>query len=281
LSAIIRENIVSDVGSLDHQTFRKFAELVYTKAGITLGPNKEALVHARLGKRMRQLGIEHFKDYYAVVEADKTDTEIILLLDAIATNVTHFFREQRHFEFLAGLLKQWEAEGQTKFRIWCAASSSGEEPYSIAITAREALRDVGDTRILASDISTKILAEARAGIYEERDAEKLSRAILNRYFQKQRTPAGIRYQVTDETRRLVTFARLNLATPPFPMKGPFDVIFCRNVMIYFDNTVRKRLLDHCHKLLKPGGYLMVGHAESLSGMLSHFQSVEPAVYIKG
>jgi chemotaxis protein methyltransferase CheR len=277
---MIRENIVNDIGSMDQKTFRKFAELVYAKAGITLGPNKEALVHARLGKRMRQLGIADFKDYYDLVNADQTDTEVTLLLDAIATNVTHFFREQRHFDLLAAFLKKWEAEGQTTFRIWCAASSSGEEPYSIAITARESLRDVSDIRILATDISTKILAEARRGVYEERDAEKLSRSVLTRCFIRQHSATGFYYQVADEIRRMVTFARLNLATPPFPMKGPFDVIFCRNVMIYFDNTVRKRLLDHCYKLLKPGGYLMVGHAESLSGMLSNFKSVEPAVYLK-
>ncbi len=271
---------MNDFGTLDQKTFKKIAELVYAKAGILLGPNKEALVQARVGKRMRQLGLTSFRDYARHVEVDDSGEEVTLLLDAIATNVTHFFREEKHFARLTQLLKQWAEEGQTRFRIWSAASSSGEEPYSIAMTVCNTLGDTSDAKILATDISTKILAEAKRGLYDERDIQALPKGFASRFFRKQKTPTGVQYEVADTLRRMVTFARMNLSTPPFPMKGPFDVIFCRNVMIYFDNTVRKRLLDNCYSLLKPGGYLMVGHAESLSGMLSSFRSVEPAVYIR-
>jgi chemotaxis protein methyltransferase CheR len=275
-----RKQTMNDFGVLDHKTFRKFSELVYRKAGITLGPNKEALVQARVGKRMRALGIDSFRDYLNKVESDETGAEVTLLLDAISTNVTHFFREPRHFDLLNQLLRKWQDEGQDKFRVWCAASSTGEEPYTIAMTAREALGPRCDFKLLATDISTKVLTEAREGLYTERDVEKIPRPLQHKYFRVETTVQGKMYRIIDDVRRMVTFARLNLSVTPYPMKGPFDIIFCRNVMIYFDNKLRKRLLDNCYGLVRHGGYLMVGHAESLSGMLSHFKAIEPAVYIR-
>jgi len=271
---------MNDFGVLDHKTFRKFSELVYNKAGITLGPNKEALVQARVGKRMRVLGIDNFLDYFKRVESDETGAEVTLLLDAISTNVTHFFREPRHFDLLTQMLRKWQDQGQDKFRVWSAASSTGEEPYTIAMTALEALGPRCDFKLLATDISTKVLAEAREGLYTERDVEKIPRPLLHKYFRVETTAQGKMYRVTEDLRRLLSFARMNLSVTPYPMKGPFDIVFCRNVMIYFDNTLRKRLLDNCYELIRPGGYLMVGHAESLSGMLSHFKSVEPSVYAR-
>jgi len=279
---------------LSARMFERFCDLVYAKAGIKLGPQKEALVSARIGKRMRTLGVPDFEAYYRYVEEDASGEELVEMLNAISTNVTHFFRESRHFDLLADLLRSWEAEGQTTFRIWCAASSTGEEPYSIAMTARSALRNGADVKILATDISTKVLAIAKEGLYAQRHLEKVPDGFKKKYFMKEtgnlklETGKGsqfqespVKYRVADELRRMITFARLNLAKPPFPMKGPFDVIFCRNVMIYFDNVVRKALLDEAWRLVKPRGYLMVGHAESLSGMLSTFKSVEPSVYVKG
>ncbi len=137
-----------------------------------------------------------------------------------------------------------------------------------------------DVKILATDISTKVLGEAKAGRYHEDDVEDVPQKFLSKYFIKEKTYDGTFYVVRDELKNMITFARLNLVEVPFPMRGPFDVIFCRNVMIYFDNPTRARLLAECERLLKSGGYLMVGHAESLSGILSNFKSVEPAVYIK-
>ena len=265
-----------DAGTLDAKTFQRFAELVYAKSGIKLGPQKEALVQARVRKRMRQLNLNSYKDYLDLAANDENGQEIIELLNAIATNVTHFYREERHFHFLATVLKQWEKEGQSRFRLWSAACSTGEEPYSMAITIRETLPASCDVKILATDLSTKVLSKAKQGEYQLKNIEKVPRNLLAKYFEKR----GEECRVTDSVRHLVRFARLNLAKPPFPMKGPLDVVFCRNVMIYFDNDVRRRLLAAIYGLLKPGGYLMVGHAESLSGQLSEFRSVEPSIYIK-
>lgn len=276
---------------LSPRIFRRFCDLVYEKAGIKLGPQKEALVSARVGKRMHQLGMHDFEEYYRLVADDSAGDELVEFLNAISTNVTHFFREKRHFELLGKYLREWEAQGQKRFRIWCAAASTGEEPYSIAMTVREALRDVGDVKILATDISTKVLATAKTGKYEQKHIENVPDHLLRKYFVRESTRtdqagsekssgAAFRFRVSDDLRGMLTFARLNLAKPPFPMSGPFDLIFCRNVMIYFDNEVRRSLLADAYRLLKERGYLMVGHAESLSGMLSNFKSVEPSVYIK-
>ncbi len=262
------------------KTFRRFCDLVYAKAGIKLGSNKEALVAARVGKRMRKLGLTDFEDYCNLAEQDSSGAELVELLNAISTNVTHFFRESRHFELLGRFLREWENQGQTSFRIWCAASSTGEEPYSIAITVKDALRDIRDVKILATDISTRVLERARDGLYAVRQVDKTPERMLKIHFRREKVGVEVKYRVADELKTMITFARLNLAKPPFPMHGPFDVIFCRNVMIYFDNEVRRRLLADAYRLLKDGGYLMVGHAESLSGMLSDFKSVEPSVYIK-
>jgi chemotaxis protein methyltransferase CheR len=274
---------------LDKRTFKKFADLVYDHVGIVLTEKKEALVSARLGKRMRSIGINDYKEYYEFVKNDSTDEEIIELLNVISTNVTHFYRESRHFEMLGPIVRDWEKQGQTRFRIWCAASSTGEEPYTIAITLKEALEDSRDTKILATDISTKVLNIAKAGLYEPRHVEKIPRALLTKYFVKREaanphsksTTVATMHEVHPELKRMMKFGRLNLMKTPYPITGPLDVILCRNVMIYFDNKGRKGFLDEAYRLLKPGGYLMVGHAESLSGMLSDFKSVEPSVYIKG
>ncbi len=271
---------MTETHSLDAKTFKKFTELIYERSGISLGDKKEALVQARVGKRMRALGLASFRAYYDLVAADESGNEVTALLDAIATNVTHFFREQRHFELLGRYLKQWEGAGQRRFRIWSAAASTGEEPYSIAMTVAEALRNTQDAKILATDLSTRVIQRAREAVYEERQLETVPRPFRVKYFLRERHDDGVVYRVNDMLRAMITFGRINLAHPPFPLKGPLDVVFCRNVMIYFDNEVRARLLAAIYDLLKPRGYLMVGHAESLSGMLSDFKSVEPSVYVK-
>ncbi|MEI6809393.1 MAG: CheR family methyltransferase, partial [bacterium] len=164
---MINEDIV-----LAPETFDRFCDLVYQKAGIKLGPQKEALVSARIGKRLRKLGLNSYEEYLRVVAEDKAGDELVEMLNAISTNVTHFYREDRHFDLLGQYLKRWESEGQTGFKIWCAASSTGEEPYTIAITVKDALRDSSDVKILATDISTKVLGLAKEGLYAPRQMEK-------------------------------------------------------------------------------------------------------------
>ncbi len=266
--------------NLEQQTFKHFAELIYKEAGIHLAEHKQALVSARLSKRMRALKINDFDEYYNYVRNDRSQGELSQLLDAISTNVTFFYREADHFDVLSTRVQEWAQAGQTRFRLWCAAASTGEEPYTIALTLAEALDDLRDVKILATDISTSVLNAAGIGEYEAKKLEKISRPLRQKYFLPVQGKGAKAYRIKKPVRDMITFKWLNLSTPPFPMRGPLDVIFCRNVMIYFDNAVRQRLLDEMHRLLKPGGYLMVGHAESLSGLLSGFKSIRPSVYIK-
>jgi chemotaxis protein methyltransferase CheR len=268
------------VAQLKIEVFKQFADLIYKEAGIHLGEHKQALVSARLGKRMRFLSIINFDDYYEYIQRDQSRKELSNLVDAISTNVTFFFREPDHFTILAKLIKQWEQEQQTRFRIWSAACSTGEEPYTMGLILSETLQNVTDVKILATDISTSVLATARKGEYEAKKLEKISGNMIKKYFTLVRNKEKKLYQISETIKKMIQFSWLNLSSPPYPMKGPFDVIFCRNVMIYFDNKVKERLLDDMYRLLKPGGYLIVGHAESLSGLSSRFKSVKPSVYIK-
>jgi chemotaxis protein methyltransferase CheR len=268
------------MAQLRQQVFKRFANLIYKEAGIQLGSHKQALVSARLGKRMRFLNIKDFDDYYDYIQNDQSRVELSNLLDAISTNVTYFYREADHFELLSTLVQQWSQERQSRFRIWSAASSTGEEPYTIALTISESLSNVNDVKILATDISNPVLDIARKGEYAAKKLEKISRKMTEKYFTPVKTKGEKIYQVKEKIKNMIQFSWLNLSVNPYPMSGPLDIIFCRNVMIYFDNKVKERLLEDMYRLLKPGGYLMVGHAESLSGLLSGFRSVKPSVYIK-
>ena len=252
---------------MDKRTFDRFREIVLDLSGISLGEQKEALVSARVGKRMRVLNITTHEAYIDYIAEDSSGQELVHLIDAISTNVTSFFRENDHFTFLTDIIKKWHAEGQRRFRVWSAASSTGEEPYSLAITLLEALdpRSV-DMRILATDISTRVLEMCRIGRYGKERMKTVPAAVRDRYFDRISDNGQTLYSAKKALRDITLFRRLNLSTPPFPMKGPLDVVFCRNVMIYFDTDVRTKLLTDVHRLLRPGGYLMVGHAESLTGI---------------
>ncbi len=266
---------------MEKKVFDTFRDLVYQKSGITISESKEALVASRVAKRMRELSMTDEQAYLNFVLHEGGEDEIVNLLDIISTNVTSFFREEQHFQILSKLLDEWKSTGQKRFRIWCAAASSGEEPYTLAMTVAEKLSDSQfDAKILATDISTRVLAKCREGIYTCEKAESIPAELRKRYFTETHSGAKTMVSAKDSLRGLLKFTRLNLSEIPFAMSGPFDAIFCRNVMIYFDNTVRKRLLQECFRLLKPSGYLFVGHAESLTGILSGFKSVLPSVYIK-
>jgi len=266
---------------MDTAVFRKFSSFIYEKSGITLNDNKEALVSSRVAKRMRHLGISGHEEYLTYILNDETGEEIVHLLDVISTNVTHFFREEEHFRIVSDTMREWLDAGIRRFTFWSAACSSGEEPYSLAMVLREAIRGQNiDIRILATDISTRILEKSRGGVYDAKKMENVPALLRDRYFTKAGRGDGAEYSVTAELASLITFKRLNLSVVPYPMKGPMDIVFCRNVMIYFDNRVRTQLLQEIYRLLKPGGLLFVGHAESLTGLLSGFKAVKPSVYIK-
>ena len=257
---------------IDAASFNRLKILVRDLAGIDLKPGKEALVSGRLQKRMRDLGIDSFADYLDRVERDGAEDEIILMLDAISTNVTSFFRETEHFTLLRSQATAWLAEGRTKLRIWCAAASSGEEPYTLAMTLLDVIgnRPV-DLKILATDISTRVLEMGRHGTYSATAVGTVPETLRRRYF----TPSadGKLYRVSDEMRQVITFNRLNLAKPPYPMKGPFDAVFCRNVMIYFDVPTKQTILRNIRATLHPQGSLMLGSAETTINLDSSWQSV--------
>jgi len=266
---------------MDHKTFNKFRDLIYEQSGIALSEGKEALVSARVAKRLRALGLNDHESYLRHVSEDRSGEELVSLLDTISTNVTNFFREPAHFRFLENAVRHWVKQGQTRFRIWCAASSTGEEPYTLAMTMLEATAGQKmDIKILATDISTKVLRIAQAGFYEDRKVQDIPLELRRKYLDASEQNGVSGLVAKPVLREMITFRRLNLSQPPFPMKGPLDAVFCRNVMIYFDNKVRSRLISETSRLLKSGGYLMVGHSESLTGIPSTFQTIQPAVYQK-
>lgn len=268
--------------AMKRKTFGRFKQLVYDNVGIALGPKKEALVCARVGKRMRVLDIGDYESYLDYLAGDETGEELIRFLDAICTNVTSFFREASHFDFLHSAVSEWLAHGLRRFRFWSAGCSTGEEAYSMAMTLIDACDgcDDVDWRILATDISTRALDRCLEGVYEAERTRTVPPWYRQQYLERSEGRAGVSYRVRDEVKQHILFRRLNLSTGGFPLKGPLDAIFCRNVMIYFDNPVRQRMLTEMYRLLKPGGFLMVGHAESLTGMMSPLETVRPALYVR-
>lgn len=263
-------------GELAAEVFEKIRGLVHRKSGIALGDGKETLVRARLGKRMRALGITDYREYLSRVEDDPTGEELVHLLDVVSTNVTSFYREADHFQILADEVRRRTAVGQKRLRLWSAACSTGEEPYTMAMTCLGSAGAETELKILATDLSTQVLERARAGFYEASKVEPIPPALLERSFERE---AG-GYRVRPSVRNAVSFARLNLMEIPYPMSGPFDAVFCRNVMIYFDAAGRRRVVGEIVRLLRPGGLLFVGHAESLSGWSTGLKVVGPSAYAK-
>jgi chemotaxis protein methyltransferase CheR len=263
--------------------FKKFCEITYEKSGIALKPGKEALVEARVAKRQRALHIESQQEYLQYLETEPTGEELVFFLDAISTNYTHFFREKGHFDILEQDVRAWEAAGCRQLKIWCAASSTGEEPYSLVVTMMEALEGTGaDFKLLATDISTRVLEKASAGIYSAEQLEPVGRPLRAKYFNRigKRDAEDEVFKIKEVPRQHVVFKRLNLSQPPFPMSGPLDAVFCRNVMIYFDQAVRQGLISEIERLLKPGGLLCIGHSETLTGIKCGLKLERPSVYRK-
>lgn len=271
---------MSTMTPIKKRSFERIRDIVYETSGIALTSRKEALVSARVGKRMRALGIDDFEEYLQYLE-DHHDEEIVGLLDAVSTNVTSFFREPHHFNLIADEMNAWYESGQRRFRLWSAACSTGEEPLSLAMVLKEALPQPDmDLRILATDICTETLAHCELARYEDRKVAPIPADLRKRWFTSTGRGDERVWTAKPALTDLIVYRRMNLSEPPFPMRGPLDAVFCRNVMIYFDDTVRIRLLAEIGRLLKPGGLLFVGHAESLAGMISDFKYVRPSVYRK-
>jgi chemotaxis protein methyltransferase CheR len=263
-----------------NELFEEICSMVHQLAGIHLHDGKKELVKARLAKRIRQLQLRNLDEYVAYVRSDTSGRELVAMLDALSTNLTYFFREPKHFDFLREEIIPQLLEKQ-KIRIWSSGCSSGEEPYSIAMLLREIVPPSTsmDMRILATDLSTRVLAVACRGEYGEEGFRDTPSVLVHKYFEVVQTKPCRIYKALPGLRNLIRFARLNLMDN-WPMKGPFDVIFCRNVMIYFDKPTQTKLVNRYYDLLAPGGVLLLGHSESLTGTDHRFEYVQPATYRK-
>lgn len=269
---------------LGDQEFNFIRTVVEKNAGIILASSKKQLVQGRLARRVRELGLRTFAEYCDLVRNGGPE-ELVGLINAITTNVTSFFREVHHFEALASVMLP-EAMGRNersrRLRIWSAGCSSGEEPYSIAMTAAEALAGVRgwDFKILATDIDSEILDAAAKGIYPAERLQGVSDERRQRFFVAGVGAVAGQVRVKPELQTMITFRTLNLMGD-WPMHGPFDVIFCRNVMIYFDQPTREKLLMRYAQLLADGGYLCLGHSESIHMQHEKFKLVGRTIYKKG
>jgi chemotaxis protein methyltransferase CheR len=255
--------------------------VVGENAGIVLGPNKRQLVQGRVARRMRELGLLSYEAYCEHVR-DSGPEELVGLINALTTNVTSFFRENHHFDALASYMlpEAFKRNAATRrIRIWSAGCSTGEEPYCLAMMAAEVLppSQRWDLKILATDIDSDVIAQAEQGVYPLDRVTAIPEARLRRCF-RQGSGAQIgNVRVREEIARLVTFRSLNLMHE-WPMRGPFDIIFCRNVMIYFDQATRERLVDRFGQILAPGGYLCIGHSESIHNATAPFKLVGKTIY---
>jgi len=266
---------------LSDAQFGRICRLLFDQCGISLRPGKEALVRSRLGRRLNRLGLDSFDRYMELVESGESGDELRAMVDALTTNKTSFFREAEHFHYLMTHLLPRLCADDRPLRFWSAGCSTGEEPYTLAIVLREAIPqwEQHDCRILATDISDRVLEEARRGVYAPDRLENVPAEYLTRYFHGAAGGKAPAYEVREKLRSVVRFARLNLMDP-WPMKGPFDAIFCRNVMIYFELATRQELVRRFARLLAPGGHLFVGHSESLTQSFPEIGYVQPAVYVK-
>lgn len=241
--------------------FQRIQSLIYKRAGISLHDGKHAMVYSRLSRRLRDTGYTSFHEYLGWLE--HTDgPEWQEFINALTTNLTAFFREQHHFEILAGHLRSHPTG--FPWRVWCSAASTGEEPYSILMTAVETLGPGASFRLTASDIDSKVLMTASRGVYRTEGLKGLSEERLKHFFLRGKGANAGFARVKPELQKMVEFININLIRDDWPFREPFDVVFCRNVMIYFDAKTQRQVLERIHRVMKPGGLLCVGHAENFS-----------------
>jgi chemotaxis protein methyltransferase CheR len=259
---------------LSAASFLAIRELIFAVAGIAMTEEKEELVKARLAKRLRELKIAGYEEYLNRIQTDRV--ELSNMVDVLTTNKTSFFREKRHFDYLVQeIFPSWKATHAPR-RIWSAGCSSGEEPYTLGMLLREHLPQL-DVRILATDLSTRVLARAKAARYSAATVEDIPQRLRTRYLHRVTDAGQVSYEVSAEVTALVSLARLNLMGD-WPMRGQFDLILCRNVMIYFNHDTRTTLGRRFAELLAPDGALMIGHAESMASLDQPLRLIRPAIY---
>ncbi|MEM8872999.1 MAG: protein-glutamate O-methyltransferase [Planctomycetota bacterium] len=277
--------------NLTDAQFKRVADIVYKHCRINLHDGKRDLVRARLTRRLQETGIADFKTYLADLEANPGAPEFQKFIDSLSTNLTSFFRESSHFDYLvkthlSEVMRRKKAAGSKSIRGWSAGCSSGEEPYTLAITLLEALGNDGsdcggwDVKLLASDLSTRVLSKAQAGVYPAERVKNVPKPMLARHTDPRQMPNGdAAVAMKPHVRELIKFRHLNLMEP-WPFRGPFDFIFCRNVMIYFDKPTQETLVNRYHEVLAPGGVLFTGHSESLTGISHSFKYTQATIYKK-
>lgn len=263
------------------EDFRRVQRIIAEHAGISLSEAKKSLVYNRLTKRLRLFGMKAFSEYLDYVD-EHVEEEFSHFVNAITTNLTFFFREEHHFDFLRDvdfprLMEKNRAS--KKIRIWSAGCSTGEEPYSLAITVKENIPAGWDVKILATDLDFNVVAHGKEGVYDQRRVEGMSQKRLNEWFRKGSGENEGKVRVIDELRDLITFKQLNLMHD-WPMKGPFDIIFCRNVMIYFNKETQAILTDRYANYLAEDGHLIIGHSESLFKVSERFNLIGKTIYQK-
>jgi chemotaxis protein methyltransferase CheR len=255
--------------------FDQVQKLIYQRAGISLHDGKHAMVYSRLSRRLRDTGHDSFRGYLTWLESND-GPEWQEFVNALTTNLTSFFREHHHFQVLTDFLESLRGRGD--IRIWCSAASTGEEPYSIAMTVAEALGAKARYTIQASDIDSKVLATAAQGVYRMEGLKGVSPEQMRKYFLRGKAGNAGLARVKPELRRTLDFLIVNLIKDDWPFRDPFDVVFCRNVMIYFDAPTQRKVLEKIHRVMKPGGLLFVGHAENFSDSKDLFLLKGKTVY---
>lgn len=241
--------------------FARVQALIYQRAGISLHDGKHAMVYSRLSRRLRETGYQSFREYLGWLESHD-GPEWQEFVNALTTNLTSFFREQHHFDILAEHLKAKPAS--TAWKVWCNAASTGEEPYSIVMTAMDALGAQPNFKLWASDIDSKVLATAGRGVYRLDSLKGLDPGRLQRFFLRGKGGNEGMVRIKPELQRMIEFLSVNLIRDDWPFREPFDIVFCRNVMIYFDAQTQRNVLERIHRVMKPGGLLFVGHSENFN-----------------
>ena len=269
--------------TFDSRDFQRVRALIHQRAGISLHEHKQAMVYSRLSRRLRETGHRSFASYLQWLEGvsgDAGEREWQQFVNCLTTNLTSFFREEHHFPVLTEVLRERAGPGaRTPIRIWCSAASTGEEPYSIAMCVLEALGSNPAVSILASDIDTQVLETARRGVYAH-DARGLSPERLKRHFMRGTGNNAGYIRVRPELGKLIDFRPFNLMSPNWALGEPYDIVFCRNVMIYFDAPTQRRVLERMHAVMKPRGHLFVGHSENFTDSRDLFQLRGKTVYLR-
>ena len=272
---------------LTPELFNKIRQYVYKQARISLGENKMELVRARFGKVIRTRNMSGFHEYYKWMIEDQTGEALREVMNAISTNLTSFFRENDHFQFMTNTLlpqvaKNSRAGGKIRLRGWSAGCSTGEEVYTMTMTISEFISNPQewDVKLLATDIDTEVVGTGQRGLYQKDKVTGIPPALIKKYLEDTTNEKGKpAYRMKESLRKMVTFRHLNLFTE-WPFKNKFNYIFCRNVMIYFDRPTQEGLINQYYNVLGPGGYLFIGHSESLSGITHKFEYVKPTIYMR-